>query len=52
MFLALNYRRRGNSKEELALLYNSAKGREHLLVFLKETSICSRSWHLQRGDDF
>lgn len=34
----------------LPLLLHTKAGIESTLVFLKETSICTRKWHLERGD--
>jgi ribonuclease HI len=35
----------------LPLLLHTKAGIESILVFLKETSICTRKWHLERGDN-
>ena len=50
LFKELSYRRRGDNRAELALLY-SAKASEKLLVFLKETRISTRSWHIERIEE-
>jgi len=50
LFKELSYRRRGDNRAEIALLY-SAKVSEKLLVFLKETKISTRSWHIERIED-
>ena len=50
LFKELSYRRREDNRAELALLY-SAKASEKLLVFLKETRISIRSWHIKRIEE-
>ena len=47
LFKDLSYQRRGDNKTEIVLLF-STKVSEKLLVFLKETSISTRSWHTER----
>lgn len=40
-----------NCPLNLKVLFETKVGIEHLLVFLKETSICTRRWHLARAED-
>ena len=39
------------SRLDLRLLLHTKIGIEHTLEFLRETRICSRSWHLARGEE-